>query len=66
MQPDPREKPTLTVEEAGEVLRISRTFAYKMARAGELPVIRLGTRMIVPTEAFLRWMRETEPAKSAC
>jgi excisionase family DNA binding protein len=40
---------TITVEEAGRVLGISRGLAYSLAARGELPVIRLGRRMVVPT-----------------
>jgi excisionase family DNA binding protein len=65
MRPDAQERPTLTVEEVAEVLGISRTLAYKAARAGELPVIKINSRLIVPTEALLRWMDEVQPAKSA-
>lgn len=39
---------TLTVEQAGRVLGISRGSAYEAARAGELPTIRIGHRLIVP------------------
>lgn len=37
----------LTVTEAGRLLGISRTFAYELATRGELPVIRLGRRLLV-------------------
>jgi excisionase family DNA binding protein len=38
----------LTVEEAAQILRISRQSAYQAARSGELPTIRIGRRMLVP------------------
>jgi excisionase family DNA binding protein len=38
---------TLTVEEAGRVLGISRSLAYEAARRGEIPVIRIGKRYLV-------------------
>ncbi len=44
---------TLTVEEAGELLGISRQSAYRAASAGQLPVIRIGRRLIVPTAELL-------------
>jgi excisionase family DNA binding protein len=40
--------PTITVEEAGRLLGISRTSAYQAARKGEIPVIRVGRRFVVP------------------
>lgn len=39
----------LTVEEAAQMLRIGRTAAYAAAKAGELPVIKLGRSLRVPT-----------------
>jgi excisionase family DNA binding protein len=41
------ERRTLTVEEAGRLLGISRTLAYQAARRGELPIIRIGKRYLV-------------------
>jgi excisionase family DNA binding protein len=38
---------TCSVPEAATVLGISRESAYRAARAGELPVIRLGRRQVV-------------------
>jgi excisionase family DNA binding protein len=43
----------LTVAEAGELLGISRAFAYELVARGELPVIRLGRRIVVPKAALL-------------
>ncbi len=42
-----------TVAEAGELLDISRAFAYELVARGELPVIRLGRRCLVPKVALL-------------
>jgi hypothetical protein len=39
---------TFTVEESGEILRLSRWAAYQAAKSGELPTIRIGHRLIVP------------------
>lgn len=44
----------LTVEEAAEVLRISRGLAYEQVRTGALPTIRLGKRILVPVAALER------------
>ncbi len=46
---------TLTVEEAGELLGISRQSAYRAA-AGELPALRVGRRLIVPTARLLEML----------
>lgn len=45
---------TLTVEEAAEILGVSRNSAYALARIGELPTIRLGRRLVVPKAALER------------
>ena len=42
-----------TVAEVGELLGISRAFAYELVARGELPVIRLGRRRLVPKVALL-------------
>jgi excisionase family DNA binding protein len=42
------ERETWTVEEAGRLLGISRASAYGAARRGELPVIRVGRRYLIP------------------
>jgi excisionase family DNA binding protein len=40
--------PVLTVDEAKEVLRISRASAYEGVRSGVIPSIRIGRRILVP------------------
>jgi excisionase family DNA binding protein len=45
--------PTITVERAGELLGISRRSAYRAAASGELPTIRLGRRLLVPSARLL-------------
>ncbi len=42
-----------TVAEASALLGISRAFAYELVARGELPVIRLGRRRLVPKVALL-------------
>jgi excisionase family DNA binding protein len=43
---------TLTVEEAAQLLGISRALAYELVGRGELPSIRLGRRIVVPRHAL--------------
>ncbi len=52
--PSPSPSLTFTVEEAAEMLGISRTFAYEAVRRGELPAIRIGRRLLVPRAALVR------------
>ncbi len=49
MVPDPIERPTLTVDETAVILQISRSTLYDALRAGEVPCIRVGRRVLVPT-----------------
>jgi excisionase family DNA binding protein len=51
------ERQTLSVEEAGRILGISRGSAYAYARNGSLPTIRLGNRVLVPRQALERMLR---------
>lgn len=39
---------TYTVDEAAQLLGISRNSAYEAARRGEIPTIRVGRRTLVP------------------
>ncbi|MGK2947426.1 MAG: helix-turn-helix domain-containing protein [Acidimicrobiales bacterium] len=49
---DPRTNPTLSVDEAAAVLGISRSSAFAAAHRGEIPTVRFGRRMRVPTAAL--------------
>ena len=52
--------PTMSVEQAGELLGISRRSAYRAVQAGQIPSIRLGRRLLVPTARLLRMLGLTE------
>lgn len=52
---------TITVEHAAEILGISRSSAYRAAARGEIPVIRIGRRLLVPTAKFLAMLGMTGP-----
>lgn len=47
--PTTDQQPTVTVEEAGRLLGLSRGSAYEAAKRGDLPTIRIGRRYLVPT-----------------
>ena len=57
MTVDIREAPAvpsmLTVQQASELLGISLRSAYRAAEAGQLPILRLGRRLFVPTRRLL-------------
>lgn len=57
--PDPHQRPFLTVEEAGEVLGLCRSTAFKLARqyldgGGGIPCLRVGRKIIVRTTELRR------------
>jgi excisionase family DNA binding protein len=45
--------PTISVEHAGQLLGLGRSAAYEAVRRSELPVLRFGRRMVVPTARVL-------------
>ena len=52
------EKLVYSVQEAAEVLGISKSYMYELARRGEVPALKLGKRLVVPKEKFVRWINE--------
>jgi excisionase family DNA binding protein len=55
----------VTVSEAANLLGISRSFAYELVKRGELPVVRLGRRQLVPKESLSRLMESSTTNLSA-
>jgi excisionase family DNA binding protein len=47
---------TISVEEAGRRLGVGRNSAYEAAHRGEIPVIKIGKRLLVPRAAFDRML----------
>lgn len=60
MIPDPRDQPTMKVEDAGRLVGLGRSASYEAANRGELPTIRFGRRLVVPTAA-LRQLLALDP-----
>jgi excisionase family DNA binding protein len=56
---------TLRVEEAAKVLGISRNTAYAAIRRGEIPVIRIARRILVPRPALDRILQGETKGVSA-
>lgn len=48
----------LRVEEAARRLSIGRTKTYELMTAGELPVVRIGRAVRIPTAAVEAWVRK--------
>jgi hypothetical protein len=47
-------KPTASVPDTGRALAMSRNHAYECVKRGEIPALRMGGKLIVPTA----WIRE--------
>lgn len=53
--PDPRTQPTLNLwPTTGHLLGLSRQSTYDAATRGDIPTIRIGRRILVPTAALAR------------
>jgi excisionase family DNA binding protein len=48
--------PTISVEHAAELLGVSRSAAYRAAKAGQLVTFRVGRRLLVPTAPLVRML----------
>ncbi len=55
------EKLVLTVPEAGELLGVSRAHAYLMVKLGQIPIIKLGRRIVVPRVALEKMLENATP-----
>jgi excisionase family DNA binding protein len=56
----------LTVEEAGQVLGLSRWSAYQAAKTGRIPTVKLGKRkVVVPKEMLRRFLAGELPEEEA-
>jgi len=47
--PDPTSQPTMTVDETAPWLGVSRDAVYDACNRGDLPSLRVGRRVLVPT-----------------
>lgn len=49
---------TLSVDEAGKMLGLSRGLMYQAIRKGEIPSIRIGRRILIPRAALYRMLKD--------
>ena len=59
-----KEKLTLTVDETAKCLGIGRNSAYEAIARGEIPVIRVGKRLLVPKAALETLLAAGQPKKN--
>lgn len=61
MVPQSTDRPTVPIwPDAGKALGIGRSQAYAAAESGEIPTIRIGRRILVPTAALRRMLQLDE------
>ena len=46
-----------TVDEIKDILGIGRRQAYDLVKAGEFPIKRIGTRILIPVKTFDDWIQ---------
>lgn len=55
------EKATLTIKEAARYLGIGKNLCYDRVKTGEIPVIKIGKRLLVPRRALDKLLEEPQP-----
>jgi excisionase family DNA binding protein len=55
--PDPAVQPTMQVDDVAAALGLSRGATYNGVQTGEIPSIRIGRRIVVPTAAVRRMLQ---------
>lgn len=61
--PNPGVEPTVSVERAAKILGVSRGLAYQAVHGGQLPALRIGRRLRVPTAPLLRLIGSDLPSQ---
>lgn len=52
------EKLVYSIQEVAELLGISRSYAYELAKEKRIPVLDLGRRKVIPKESLETWIAE--------
>lgn len=55
------ERLTLTVQEAAELIGISRAHAYELVKQSAIPSLKLGRRVVIPRRALERMLDPRDP-----
>lgn len=50
------EKTTMSVQELSSLMGISLPKAYELTKVPGFPVIRIGTRILIPVDAYKEWL----------
>ena len=57
------EKTTMNVQELATQMNISLPKAYKLVKSPGFPVIYVGSRILIPVEAYKEWLLRTSTQK---
>lgn len=60
------EKAVYNIYEVAALMEINLPKAYEIARQENFPSIRIGRRIVVPKEAFHRWLEQAALDKQSC
>jgi excisionase family DNA binding protein len=52
----------MSIDEAAELLGVCRSTMYRAAKDGEIPVIKIGRRYLVPTARLVQLLGSEEPS----
>lgn len=55
------ERLTWSVPEAAKILGIGRNLCYDKVRAGEIPVLKIGRRLVIPRAALEKLLADPKP-----
>lgn len=54
--PDPDVEPTVSIIRAGQLFGLGKNAAYRAAKRGEIPTLRFGGKLVVPTHVLLEML----------
>jgi len=49
-----------TVDDIRKLLGIGRKQAYELANSGQFPIKRIGTKIVISKEIFLKWLNSND------
>ena len=60
------EKTTMSVQELSAQMGISLPKAYELVKTPGFPTIRIGTRILIPVDAYKEWLNKNERRSIRC
>lgn len=48
---------TLNVDDVAVFLNISKAYAYQLVNKEGFPTLKIGTRLIIPKDSFIEWVK---------